>query len=48
MLIDSMIPEAAKQAGRPAGLISVLGFAVAHWRGTKGSYPPETVVVERH
>ena len=29
MLIDSMIPEAAKQAGRPAGLISVLGFAVA-------------------
>jgi len=31
MLIDSMIPEAAHRAGRPAGLISVLGFAVAAW-----------------
>jgi ZIP family zinc transporter len=29
MLIDSMIPEAARQAGRIAGLVSVLGFAVA-------------------
>jgi ZIP family zinc transporter len=29
MLIDSMIPEAAKLAGRIAGLVSVLGFAVA-------------------
>ena len=29
MLIDSMIPEAAKRAGRVAGLVSVLGFAVA-------------------
>jgi ZIP family zinc transporter len=29
MLIDSMIPEAAKQGGRVAGLVSVLGFAVA-------------------
>lgn len=29
MLIDSMIPEAAKKAGRVAGLVSVLGFAVA-------------------
>ncbi|MBK8458168.1 MAG: COX15/CtaA family protein [Phyllobacteriaceae bacterium] len=26
----------------------VLAFAVAHWRGTKGSYPPATTVVERH
>jgi len=25
----------------------VLGFAAAHWRGTKGSYPLETDVVER-
>jgi ZIP family zinc transporter len=29
MLIDSMIPEAARKAGRTAGLITVLGFAVA-------------------
>ena len=29
MLIDSMIPEAAEKAGRVAGLVSVLGFAVA-------------------
>jgi ZIP family zinc transporter len=29
MLIDSMIPDARKQAGRAAGLITVLGFAVA-------------------
>ncbi len=29
MLIDSMIPEAAKQGGRTAGLVTVLGFAVA-------------------
>jgi zinc transporter, ZIP family len=29
MLIDSMIPEAAEKAGRPAGLATVLGFAVA-------------------
>lgn len=29
MLIDSMIPEAADKAGRVAGLVSVLGFAVA-------------------
>jgi ZIP family zinc transporter len=29
MLIDSMIPEAARQAGKVAGLITVLGFAVA-------------------
>lgn len=26
----------------------VLGFAVAHWRGAKGEYPPELAVVERH
>jgi zinc transporter, ZIP family len=29
LLIDSMIPEARSQAGRAAGLITVLGFAVA-------------------
>ena len=29
MLIDSMIPEAARQAGRVAGLVTVFGFAVA-------------------
>jgi len=29
MLIDSMIPEAAAKSGRPAGLVTVLGFAVA-------------------
>jgi zinc transporter, ZIP family len=29
MLVDSMIPEATRKAGRPAGLVTVLGFAVA-------------------
>ncbi|MET0910442.1 MAG: ZIP family metal transporter [Ilumatobacteraceae bacterium] len=29
MLIDSMIPDAARQAGKVAGLATVLGFAVA-------------------
>jgi ZIP family zinc transporter len=29
MLVDSMIPEAARQAGRPAGLVTTLGFALA-------------------
>jgi ZIP family zinc transporter len=29
MLVDSMIPEAARQGGRAAGLVTVLGFAVA-------------------
>src|SRR3954469_25348947 len=29
MLVDSMIPEASKKAGAPAGLVTVLGFAVA-------------------
>jgi len=29
MLVDSMIPEAREKAGAPAGLMSVLGFAVA-------------------
>jgi ZIP family zinc transporter len=29
MLVDSMIPEAHKKTGRPAGLVTVLGFAVA-------------------
>jgi len=29
MLIDSMIPQAAAQAGKVAGLLTVFGFAVA-------------------
>jgi ZIP family zinc transporter len=29
MLIDSMVPEAARKAGRTAGLVTTLGFAVA-------------------
>jgi ZIP family zinc transporter len=29
MLIDSMIPEAARDAGRVAGLVTTIGFAVA-------------------
>jgi ZIP family zinc transporter len=29
MLIDSMIPESREKAGRPAGLMAVLGYAVA-------------------
>ena len=29
MLVDSMIPEARAKAGRIAGLVTVLGFAVA-------------------
>ena len=29
MLIDSMIPEATAESGRPAGLVTTLGFAVA-------------------
>ena len=29
MLTDSMIPDASVKAGRPAGLATVLGFAVA-------------------
>jgi ZIP family zinc transporter len=29
MLVDSMIPEASVKAGRPAGLATVLGFALA-------------------
>jgi ZIP family zinc transporter len=29
MLVDSMIPEATRQSGRAAGLITTLGFAVA-------------------
>nr|WP_245408340.1 COX15/CtaA family protein [Zhengella mangrovi] len=31
-----------------ATALVVLGFAVAHWRGTIGSYVPETGVVVRH
>ena len=29
MLVDSMIPEATRQAGRTTGLVTALGFAVA-------------------
>jgi ZIP family zinc transporter len=29
MLVDSMIPDASRDAGRTAGLVTVLGFAVA-------------------
>jgi zinc transporter, ZIP family len=29
MLIDSMVPEAAEKGGDVAGLLTVLGFAVA-------------------
>jgi ZIP family zinc transporter len=29
MLVDSMVPDASKKAGLPAGLVTVLGFAVA-------------------
>ena len=29
MLIDSMIPEATRESGRAAGLVTTLGFAVA-------------------
>ncbi len=29
MLIDSMIPDARSEAGRAAGLVTVLGFALA-------------------
>ena len=29
MLVDSMVPEARSEAGRPAGLMTVLGFALA-------------------
>jgi zinc transporter, ZIP family len=34
LLIDSLIPEATKQAGRTAGLVTTLGFAVAAWLST--------------
>jgi ZIP family zinc transporter len=36
MLIDSMIPEAAREAGDIAGLLTVLGFAVAAAQSTIG------------
>jgi ZIP family zinc transporter len=29
MLVDSMIPEAFEEGGRPVGLVTVLGFALA-------------------
>ena len=31
MLVDSLIPEARKDGGRAAGLVTVIGFAVAAW-----------------
>jgi ZIP family zinc transporter len=34
MLVDSMIPEASRDSGRVAGLITVLGFAVAAARSS--------------
>ena len=34
MLIDSMIPEATREAGRTAGLVTTLGFAVATGHST--------------
>ncbi|MFB9692216.1 ZIP family metal transporter [Amorphoplanes digitatis] len=36
MLIDSMIPEAARKSGKAAGLLAVLGFSVAAWLTTVG------------
>jgi len=41
------VPLHAALAHQAMALI-VLGFAVAHWRGTIGAYPPQTVVVERN
>jgi ZIP family zinc transporter len=29
MLVDTMVPEALKEGGKPAGLVTVLGFALA-------------------
>jgi ZIP family zinc transporter len=29
MLVDSMIPDATRESGRTAGLVTTLGFAVA-------------------
>jgi ZIP family zinc transporter len=29
MLVDSMVPDATRQAGRTTGLVTALGFAVA-------------------
>ena len=46
MLIDSMIPEATEKSGRVAGLVTVLGFAVAfsllrdHPRRVRRGRPP--------
>jgi ZIP family zinc transporter len=34
MLIDSMIPEAVRKAGKVSGVITMLGFAVAAWLST--------------
>ena len=36
MLIDTMIPEAFRQGGRVAGLVTVLGFALAYLLSTSG------------
>ncbi|HET8601635.1 MAG TPA: hypothetical protein VFL99_15005, partial [Segeticoccus sp.] len=29
MLVDSMVPEAARAGGEPAGLVTVIGFSLA-------------------
>jgi zinc transporter, ZIP family len=34
MLVDTMIPEAFRDGGRPVGLITVLGFALAYLLST--------------
>jgi zinc transporter, ZIP family len=31
MLVDTMIPEAFEEGGKPVGLVTVLGFSVAVW-----------------
>lgn len=36
MLVDSMVPEAREKAGDKAGLVAVLGFAVAAWLSFAG------------
>lgn len=36
MLIDSMIPVAVRNAGRPSGLVTVLGFALGAWLSSVG------------
>ena len=50
--LDSLVPEVApsnrreflKTAVGSAFALAVLGFAAAHWRGTKGAYPLPTEI----